>query len=68
MVDRSFATYEEVVRQTQRAHDRMTTTERLGDFLALMKPCYDSAPRLQRVYRFCDFRESEIGDRWRVGG
>ncbi len=64
---RSFATHTEAEQESQRDDAKLTTTERLANFLALMKPVYDSAPRLQRVYRTGDFRKPEVRDRWRMG-
>lgn len=65
---RSFQTHEEADRESHRDNAKLATAQRLANFLVLMKPVYDSAPRLQRVYRTGDFGEPEVRDRWRMGG
>ena len=45
----------------------LTARERLEIALKIMEPFYDSAPRLERVLKIADLKESRLHNNWRVG-
>lgn len=64
---RTFETHEEADRASREDDAKLTTSQRLANFLQMMAPAYESSARLQRVYRTRNLDEPEVRDRWRLG-
>lgn len=64
---RTFDTHQEAERASQEDDARLSTSERLANFLKMMAPVYGSPQRLQRVYRTRNLDEPEVRDHWRMG-
>jgi hypothetical protein len=66
-VIRIFETHDEAELAGQEDDARLTTSQRLANFLEMMAPVYGPTEGLQRIYRTRDFDEPEVRDRWRLG-
>lgn len=64
---RTFDTHEAAEQASHDDDARLTTSQRLANFLEMMTPVYGATEGLQRVYRTRDFNEPEVRDRWRLG-
>ena len=64
---RTFDTHEEADRASRADDARLSTSERLANFLEMIGPIYESSEGLQRVYRTRNLDEPEVRDRWRMG-
>ena len=69
---RSFDTHQQADAASREDARQLTTAQRLTAqrltaFSQRMKPAYESAPGLQRIYRTRNLREAEVPGDWRLG-